>query len=91
MLLQLQFYRSQWLGFGDDGSAAISTQNFSIDAEIPILSGGLGLNIVKDNIGEFSNLGLQASYAFRTQLGIGQLRFRYFSWNFSKWSKWRSS
>lgn len=66
-------HRSQWLGFGDGGSAAISTQNFSIDAEIPILSGGLGLNVVKDNIGEFSNLGLQASYAFRTQIGIGQL------------------
>ena len=50
-MLQLQFYIDpQSLGFGDDGSAAIPTQNFSIDAEIPILSGGLGLNVVKDNI-----------------------------------------
>ena len=65
-------HRSQWMGFGDDGAAA-STQNFSIDAELPFLYGGLGLNIVKDNIAEFSNLGLQASYAYRTELGIGQI------------------
>ena len=66
-------HRSQWMGFGDDGGAAASTQNFSIDAELPFLYGGVGLNIVKDNIAEFSNLGLQASYAYRTELGIGQI------------------
>jgi len=65
-------HRSQYMGFGDGGSA-ISTQNFSVDAEIPFLNGGVGLNIVKDEIAQFSNLGLQASYAFRTELGIGQL------------------
>jgi len=65
-------HRSQWLGFGDDGGAAISTQNFSIDSEIPFF-GGVGLNIVKDNIAEFSNLGLQASYAYRTEIGVGQI------------------
>jgi len=65
-------HRSQWMGFGDDGAAA-STQNFSIDAELPFLYGGVGLNIVKDNIAEFSNLGLQASYAYRTELGVGQI------------------
>jgi len=66
-------HRSQWMGFADDGGAAASTQNFSIDAELPSLYGGVGLNVVKDNIAEFSNLGLQASYAYRTQLGIGQI------------------
>jgi type IX secretion system PorP/SprF family membrane protein len=60
------------MGFGEGGSA-ISTQNFSVDAEIPFLNGGVGLNIVKDQIAQFSNLGLQASYAYRTELGIGQL------------------
>ena len=59
------------MGFGDDG-AAISTQNFSIDAELPSLYGGVGLNIVKDNIAQFSNLGVQASYAYRTEL-VGQI------------------
>ena len=65
-------HRSQWIGFSDDGAAA-STQNFSVDSEIPLLNGGLGLNIVKDNIAEFSNLALQASYAYRTDLGNGQI------------------
>jgi len=65
-------HRSQWIGFSDDGAAA-STQNFSIDAELPLLYGGVGLNVVKDNIAQFSNLGLQASYAFRTELGVGQI------------------
>jgi len=65
-------HRSQWMGFSDDG-AAVSTQNFSVDAELPFLYGGVGLNVVKDNIAEFSNLGLQASYAYRTELGVGQI------------------
>ena len=39
-------HRSQWIGF--EGSP--STQNFSIDAEIPFLNGGVGLNIVNDKI-----------------------------------------
>jgi len=66
-------HRSQWMGFGEDGGSAASTQNFSIDAELPSLYGGVGLNVVKDNVAEFSNLGLQASYAFRTELGVGQI------------------
>ena len=62
-------HRSQWMGV----EGAPSTQNFSIDAELPFLYGGVGLNIVKDNIAGFSNLGLQASYAYRTELGVGQI------------------
>jgi len=62
-------HRSQWMGF----EGAPSTQNFSIDAELPFLNGGVGLNVVKDNIAQFSNLGLQASYAYRTELGLGQI------------------
>ena len=62
-------HRSQWMGF----EGAPSTQNFSIDAELPFLNGGVGLNLVNDNIAQFSNLGLQASYAYRTELGIGQI------------------
>ena len=65
-------HRSQWMGFSEDG-AAVSTQNFSVDSELPFLHGGIGLNVVKDNIAQFSNLGLQASYAYRTELGVGQI------------------
>jgi type IX secretion system PorP/SprF family membrane protein len=66
-------HRSSYRGFAEDGGAAISTQNFSVDAELPFLYGGVGLNVVKDNIAHFSNLGLQASYAYRTELGVGQI------------------
>ena len=65
-------HRSQWLGFSEGASGA-STQNFSIDAELPFLYGGVGLNVVKDKIAQFSNLGLQVSYAYRTELGVGQI------------------
>jgi type IX secretion system PorP/SprF family membrane protein len=62
-------HRSQWMGF----EGAPSTQNFSVDAELPFLYGGIGLNVVQDKIAEFRNLGLQASYAYRTELGVGQI------------------
>ena len=45
-------HRSQWMGF----EGAPTTQNFSIDAELPFLYGGVGLNIVKDNIHQFSKI-----------------------------------
>jgi type IX secretion system PorP/SprF family membrane protein len=62
-------HRSQWMGF----EGAPATQNFSIDAELPFLHGGVGLNIVKDEIAQQNSLGLQATYAYRTELGVGQL------------------
>lgn len=62
-------HRSQWMGF--EGSP--TTLNLSVDAGIPAIHGGVGLNIVKDDIAAFSNLGLQLTYAYRTDLGAGQL------------------
>ena len=62
-------HRSQWMGF--DG--APTTLNLSVEGPIPILNGGLGLNIVSDAIAEYSNLGIQLSYAYQTDLGHGQL------------------
>jgi type IX secretion system PorP/SprF family membrane protein len=62
-------HRSQWMGF--DG--APTTLNLSVDAPFEVLNGGLGLNIVSDAIAEYSNLGVQLSYAYRTDLGDGQL------------------
>ena len=62
-------HRSQWMGF----EGAPTTLNLSVDAGIPAIHGGLGLNIVKDDIAAFSNLGLQLTYAYRTDLGNGQM------------------
>ena len=62
-------HRSQWMGF--DG--APTTLNLSVDAPFEVLHGGIGLNIVSDAIAEYSNLGVQLSYAYQTDLGHGQL------------------
>ena len=62
-------HRSQWIGF----EGAPTTLNLSVDAPITMLHGGVGLNIVKDNIAQYSNLGLQVSYAYSRDLGNGQL------------------
>ena len=46
----------------------------SVADAFEVLHGGLGLNIVSDDIGEYSNLGLQLFIRmFRTDLGQGQL------------------
>ena len=45
----------------------------SVDAGIPSIYGGVGLNIVNETIGQYDNLGLQLSYAYRTELGNGQV------------------
>ena len=62
-------HRSQWAGF----EGAPTTLNLSVDAGIPAIHGGVGLNIVKDDIAAFSNLGLQLTYAYHTDLGNGQM------------------
>ena len=62
-------HRSQWMGF----EGAPKTLNLSVDAGIPAIHGGVGLNIVKDEIGYGGSLGLQFTYAYRTDLGTGQL------------------
>jgi len=62
-------HRSQWMGF--DG--APTTLNLSVDMPVEVLHGGIGLNIVSDAIAEYSNLGVQLSYAYQTDLGHGQL------------------
>jgi type IX secretion system PorP/SprF family membrane protein len=56
---------------GFDG--APTTLNLSVDMPVEVLHGGIGLNIVSDAIAEYSNLGVQLSYAYQTDLGHGQL------------------
>ena len=63
-------HRQQWIGFGDGRPV---TTNLSVDAGIPSIFGGVGLNIVNETIGQYDNLGLQLSYAYRKELGNGQI------------------
>jgi len=60
-------HRSQWVGF--DG--APTSQNVNASVPLKILRGGLGLNIVNDQIGFFRNVNAGLSYAYKHQLNNG--------------------
>ena len=62
-------HRSQWVGFED---APVST-NFDVQSPIPLLNGGLGLNILTDKIGQNEFLSLNISYAYHVDLPEGKL------------------
>ena len=47
-------HRSQWMGF----LGAPSTTNLGVEAAMPMLHGGLGLNVMTDNIAQNEFLGL---------------------------------
>lgn len=56
--------RNQWVGF----EGAPTTQTVSIDAPIAKLRGGIGLHIVNDRLGYESQIGANASYAYKLPL-----------------------
>ena len=63
--------RNQWMGF----EGAPQTQTFSIDAPFKIFGvrNGVGLTIINDEIGNFQNIGLNFSYAYRRQMLQGEV------------------
>jgi len=63
--------RYQWVG----GEGAPKTLIFSADAAINAFGspGGIGLNIVSDELGFEKNTQINANYAYRKNLGIGKL------------------
>ncbi|MBA3900302.1 MAG: PorP/SprF family type IX secretion system membrane protein, partial [Bacteroidetes bacterium] len=62
--------RNQWAGFGD-GSP--KTYLLSLDAAVPLLRGGVGLNVMQDQVGFFNTSMINAGYAYRHQIGTGTL------------------
>ncbi len=73
---------NQWNGFSeirrngdayDTISVSPNTNYISIDAPISFLRGGIGGNILQDNLGEYKNIFLDFGYAFRTSLFGGEL------------------
>ena len=62
-------FRSQWTGF----EGAPQTTNISGHLPVSALNGGLGLSIISDQIAQFENTSVSLSYAYRTQVGSGQL------------------
>jgi type IX secretion system PorP/SprF family membrane protein len=62
-------HRSQWVGF----EGAPTTQNVNANIPIKKLGGGIGLSIVNDQIGFFSNVSARLMYAYQFQLANGTL------------------
>jgi len=63
--------RYQWSGM----EGAPKTLVFSVDAAINIFGapGGIGLNVVSDQLGFYENTSVGASYAFKTPTSLGNL------------------
>lgn len=62
-------HRSQWVGF----EGAPTTQNITANIPIQALRGGIGLSIVNEQIGYFSNVSARLGYAYQLQLAQGSL------------------
>lgn len=68
-------HRSQWAGYSatfDDGSAPV-TQVFSMSAPIRVANSGIGLHLVRDQLGPLTNLELMLSYAYHHKLQNGNV------------------
>ncbi len=67
--------RQQWMGYkGTDGEGgAPATFYFSAQSPVKLLLGGIGVTVVKDEIGFESNTSVRLAYAFHLKLGEGNL------------------
>ena len=69
-------YRNQWTGFKDDVSGdVVSPRTFFVSADLPIkiLRGGVGLSLMKDQIGFEDNIAVNLGYSYHLDLGTGTL------------------
>lgn len=69
-------YRNQWAGFKDDVTGeVVSPRTFFMSADMPIriLGGGVGLSIMKDQLGFESNTAVNLGYSYHFDLGMGTL------------------
>ncbi len=71
----LGLVRQQWVGFKDnDGNkVAPNTYTLSVHSPLNFLHGGVGLNIYNDKLGFQSEIGVKLMYAYRMDLGMGNL------------------
>ncbi len=69
-------YRNQWTGFKDDVTGdVVSPITFLVSADMPIkvLGGGIGLSLLKDQLGFENNIGVNLGYSYHLDLGPGTL------------------
>lgn len=62
-------HRDQWLGM----EGAPATQSFTVHSPLEGDKVGLGMSVVRDEIGVTNTLSAMGSYAYRMQLGAGKL------------------
>lgn len=69
-------YRNQWTGFKDDVTGqVVSPITFLASADLPIkvLGGGVGLSLLKDQLGFENNIAVNLGYSYHLDMGPGTL------------------
>ena len=69
-------YRNQWSGFKDDFTGeGVSPITFFVSADLPIrvLKGGLGLSLMKDQIGIENDIAVNLGYSYHLDVGPGTM------------------
>lgn len=69
-------YRNQWSGFKDDVTGeVVSPVTFYASADLPlkVIGGGLGLSLMKDQLGFENNVAVNLGYSYHLDLGAGTL------------------
>ena len=72
----IAMYRNQWAGFKDDVTGdVVSPRTLFVSADMPIklLLGGVGLSVMKDQIGFEANTSVNLGYSYHMDLGMGTL------------------
>lgn len=71
----MSIYRDQYTGFKDAEGTRVSPRTFLISADLPIpaIAGGVGLSVVKDQIGFEDDIAVNLGYAYHLDLGSGTL------------------
>jgi len=69
--------RQQWIGWKDADGTKSAPQTFllTVDSPLRALHGGLGGSISQDQIGAFKNIAVKIGYAYKMELGAGDLSF----------------
>ena len=69
--------RQQWMGWKDTDGTKSAPQTFLLTADAPIrkLHGGLGGSVSQDQIGFFKNIVVKLGYAYKMELGTGDIAF----------------
>jgi type IX secretion system PorP/SprF family membrane protein len=67
--------RQQWMGWKDSDGTKSTPQTFllTVDSPLKVLHGGVGGAISEDMTGVFKNIVLKLGYAYKTELGSGDL------------------